>query len=850
MAAHRERLRFVLLTVVVTVALTGCIPLSATGSFRTGLTKAHLVSLNGLSDLHLWLGTAHPEAPGVSLDVQAELQKNGTTVETALRRCVGGLANDAAQATNVAVSWSQFTKVLLDVGDVLSLKISTRIGTHIDGSQCDTSDSASGLRVFYGSASRASEFVAAITPDSSIVALRNNACGADASCDTDACAPSGPTAVTLSLLDDAPTAVNPSCQDSGPVHFADGNQWATVGTWNLAAQCDCGNQFIPEVRNNPPAPAPEPITVTEVPLPPTAPSSDVGSCTTLVNPNGTGCIDSGPNAMQSGGYIDNNDVTATINFSGGPAAPDPASIYSGSQLIVVKTDGTTFSNGDAWKCLTCAISAANQQGASTAHDYPQPFHDGKRVLWGNNIVECTDLLVSDACTPSETHVYPIFWNGVNGSTNIRELRLHPDNVHIGFNHIVLSPVLGQWGYLGRLQFDASPTTGTPLVPRYDIINTTGLYDNTPDKQPLYPDPTHPSQLVFNPSARAIGELRGFTKDGKEVVYIGNSVDSDNIDVFAADLTTGAVRRLTSNPEYTDPVDVSPDSNWMIAMDTRGSNRQEFMAAMNGIPPLTDQVSTAVVASVRNNGVRRFFEPYLIDRYGDRGSYQGQQINAGNGSPGSVSDPNWNGMADPRWSPDGTSAVYWQALVTSPACGGVNPLPCPASTEPGARRVRMMIARFTSRAPLSLPAIAPVSDTVPWGTVIDPGVPNPLRYHVPAGHYTLKGKVLGSANVQITENAGKTAVASVSASYTNYSDDGIDIINGTESVSGHSSGLTGQVLQWDSNLALSGCHTGTKVTSEPGGFNLSIDVSTNIFEATGTLTTTVDGQVYNQPANGT
>jgi hypothetical protein len=163
---------------------------------------------------------------------------------------------------------------------------------------------------------------------------------------------------------------------------------------------------------------------------------------------------------------------------------------------------------------------------------------------------------------------------------------------------------------------------------------------------------------------------------------------------------------------------------------------------------------------------------------------------------------------------------------------------------------MMIAHLTSRTPQSDPAIAPVSDTVPWGTVIDPGVPNPLRYHVPAGNYTLKGKVIGSASVHISENTNKTAISAVSVSYTNYSDDGIHIINGTESVSGHANGLTGQVLQWDSNLTLSGCQTGTKVTSEPGGFNLSIDLTDPIFTATGTLTTTIDGHEYTQPANGT
>ena len=387
-----------------------------------------------------------------------------------------------------------------------------------------------------------------------------------------------------------------------------------------------------------------------------------------------------------GGYLpDGHQVTATISFAGAPSAPDPASIYSGQQLIMVKTDGTTFPDGDSWKCVTCGVPAANAVGRNTAMDYPQPFADGKRVLVGTNIVDCSPYLLTDkACTADRTHIYPIRFNTTaNGSGKsgfIRELRLNPDQVHLGFNAIKYDNTgVSQFAYLGRLTFDPVPKTGLPLAPRYDLTKVTRLYDPAQDKQPLYVDPKNASQLVLNTSAQSVGELRGFTKDGKEVAYIGSSTESGNIDVFAADLTTGKVRRLTSNPEYTDPIDISPDDNWTIAMDTRGSGRQLFLAAMRGVPPLTDLVTTAAVASVRNNGARRFFQPYLIDRYGDRGSYQGQQINAcpnpsDISKPGSICDPNWNGEADPRWSPDGTAAVYWQALAVPPACGGANPLP--------------------------------------------------------------------------------------------------------------------------------------------------------------------------------
>lgn len=604
-----------------------------------------------------------------------------------------------------------------------------------------------------------------------------------------------------------------------------------------------------------PAPTPEPIVIGELPLPPTAPSDAPGSCTTAINPHRTGCMSADVRALQSGSFLpDGHHVLAMVTYAGARSAPDPSSIYSGSQIILVKTDGTTFSNGDAWKCLTCGVPAKNAIGIDATVDYPQAFHDGKRALAGANIIDCSPhFLADDRCGPEQIHIYPIRWNvtasGSGPGGKIRELRLHPDNVHLGFNGFTAEGgKLGQFAYMARLEFDPSPKTGLPQAPRYDLTNVTRLFRPGWDNRVLTLDPKNPKDLVFNRNGIDVGELRGFSKDGSEVLYVGYPFESSNIDLFAVNLTTGKVRRLTSNPEYTDPVDSSPDDKWIVVMDTRGSGRQMFVAAMRGIPPITDLLTTAAVSSVRNNGERRFFQPYLIDRYGDRGSYQGQQLNAGDGSPGTASDPNWNGMADPRWSPDGMSVVYWQALVTGPACGGINPLACPVSTEPGGRRTRMMIARFTSRKPLSIALPAPVSDTVPWGTPYVPGSPMPPPAFIPGGAYTLRGSVSGEAHVRITENAAHSDIEAVAVRYSNYSDDGVHIINGTESVAASQPSLTTIMLDWHSDLVETGSVRGTKKTSA-GGFKLTIDIMKTIFEAEGTLTTTIDGRVYRQPANG-
>lgn len=605
----------------------------------------------------------------------------------------------------------------------------------------------------------------------------------------------------------------------------------------------------------PPPPNPEPITVTRLPLPPVAPDSKPGSCSTKINPRGTGCVGE-VNDLQSGNFLpDNNHVVAITNFTGAPAAPDPSSIYDGQHVVVLKADGETFPNGDAWKCITCGVPEENSQGRGPALDYPQSFVDGKRILAGTNVIECDDSLASEACTADKTRIIPLRWNvnvtGEGAGGDMRELRIHPDNFHVGFSSFnVIDGKFGQYSYFGRIVLNPEPEAGVPLVPRYDVVNVTIL--NSPDSLPIRVDPGDPSKLLIQEGIPAAGELRGFGGTGREVSYIGPSVESSNIDVFAADLQTGEVRRLTAHPEYVDPVDISRDDKWHVVMDTRGTDRQMFIAGLRGIPPLTDLVSVSAVSSTRNNGARRFFLPWMIDHYGDRGAYAGQQVNAeGSGVPGSgdINDPEWNGRADPKWSWDGTRIVYTQAQTISPACGGENPLPCYPSTEDGGRRERVMIAHLTGREPLDLPHVEPVSDDVPWGTPFPPGSDIPPRIYPAQGNYTLDGKHSGRASVTLIDNADGSNLETVSIVYHDFSDDGVNVLVGSEKVTLKTPIPTLQEVEWYSNLTQTGPNNGTKITSFDG-FHLRIDVMTNMFEANGTLTTTVNGKEYRQPANGT
>ena len=92
-----------------------------------------------------------------------------------------------------------------------------------------------------------------------------------------------------------------------------------------------------------------------------------------------------------------------------------------------------------------------------------------------------------------------------------------------------------------------------------------------------------------------------------------------------------------------------------------------------------------------------------------------------------------------------------------------------------------------------------------------------------------------------------AIHTVSVKYDNYSDQAGNILNGTESVSETRPAPTTTSLDWHSDIVQTGKVQGTKRTS-PDGFKLTIDVRTNILQATGTLTTTINGKTYVQPGN--
>lgn len=187
-------------------------------------------TLTALSPVHAWIGLKNGDDQGTKFDLYGELLKNGTPVASGLERCITGVTRNPSLAKEAIANWDPFPPVAVNTGDVLSLRLSTRIGTNPNGTKCAGSHgNAAGLRVYYDSTSRQSRFDATLAPDPSANFYLHS--------DGNLCANAESTGVTTRYLDSvAPGAASAKCKDSGGVNFAGGNPYAIIGVWSMAPE--------------------------------------------------------------------------------------------------------------------------------------------------------------------------------------------------------------------------------------------------------------------------------------------------------------------------------------------------------------------------------------------------------------------------------------------------------------------------------------------------------------------------------------------------------------------------------------------------------------------------------------
>lgn len=182
--------------------------------------------LTALSPLSVWIGLKNSDDQGANFDVRAELLVNDAPIASGLTRCIKGVTRNAAKATEAVVAWDAFTPVTLEDSDVLSMRVSTRIGTNANDSFCGGHASAVGLRLYYDASTRASHFDATIFPAANSDQFLHS--------DGTACGNAPSAGVTTATTDPiAPVAAAAKCLDSGAVKFSGGNAWQVVDDWTL-----------------------------------------------------------------------------------------------------------------------------------------------------------------------------------------------------------------------------------------------------------------------------------------------------------------------------------------------------------------------------------------------------------------------------------------------------------------------------------------------------------------------------------------------------------------------------------------------------------------------------------------
>lgn len=280
----------------------------------------------------------------------------------------------------------------------------------------------------------------------------------------------------------------------------------------------------------------------------------------------------------------------------------------------------------------------------------------------------------------------------------------------------------------------------------------------------------------------------------------------NYDTGLLDLRTGEYRFMTRDLDYNETGDASPDGRWYSYSSARGLDRMDVFTQLVR-PPFLDMVAFGQVGRVGLFGNRRCMnEAWLMDFGGQRANgYAGQPL---------LTQDNW--LARRRqWYPDSKRILLTEQLLPNVADG-----------VPTGRQYRLRIVRLPGRATRPLPTRD--LDRVDWDRITVPARKYQGLAAGPAVTRVIEGRVSGRA---VLSYLGNFASGSWHVRYRNYSDDGVNTISGTESITVPSAIGT---AVWAADLRSKGARRGFtrgRVLIDPRG------------SATGSVVTRINGRSW-------
>ena len=180
---------------------------------------------------HFFIGLLTTDDNSVRWDFRAELLKNGVTVATGLTQCVFPILRPLP-GTNLPIPISLPGSVPLVSGDVIAVRVSTRIGTLPDGvTHCGIDATAQGLRLFYDSTVAPSQLGLTIFPNPAATYYLHS----DGTTCTNGNTITDSLGVTTRFLSTvASVSALSRCKNVGPIDARVTNPWVVFSTWSLA----------------------------------------------------------------------------------------------------------------------------------------------------------------------------------------------------------------------------------------------------------------------------------------------------------------------------------------------------------------------------------------------------------------------------------------------------------------------------------------------------------------------------------------------------------------------------------------------------------------------------------------
>lgn len=463
-------------------------------------------------------------------------------------------------------------------------------------------------------------------------------------------------------------------------------------------------------------------------------------------------------------FVGTDDDDAVFSF----ASADGSKL----ELGYIRLDGTGF------ECLTC--------GTDTGGEKPQPFPDGSRVFLTQSAVQSPTQSSYSVlqCLPSladcqTQRVKPVQGFGDPTSLQDRVPKLSPD---------------GQWILFTRIRVDGYFLLLARLVEEADHYQVTN---------PRMINPPADPGLGAVDRLSAVGawyEGKDIGFDGRTIAFASTRGDSLNIDWFTMDLVTGRATRLTTDPDWDENSQLSPDLELMKGGMTAGHN---LLAAFGNLPrpPILD---FAVIGPLTNYYLPRGLPVDIPGR--DRKDEL---------EPTVLSIPTGEAIRYTEtdkvegWSGDGAGSRGWG--------DGRQVLNAQTNAETGESRLRLFT--FSEHPPFT-GTIQPVVEPT-WAPFIK-DVPLMPRAVIK----TVQGTAGGYATVSLV---GSIAAGTFSVVYVGYSTDGCSYLDGSQ-VSVVTAAI---VAEYSEDLRVSGCHQGKS----------SINVLFADFATQGQATSEYDGRAY-------